>query len=54
MRSVRLGASALDDIEAQVPTDRLDEFRCHELRTVLKALSKDEAIWDEVAVSQGP
>ena len=54
MRPVRLGASALDDIEAQIPTDRLDQFRSHDLRPVLEALSKDEAIWDEIGVPQGP
>jgi limonene-1,2-epoxide hydrolase len=54
VRPVRLGASALDDIEAQVPTDRLDGFRQHDLRPLLEALSKDEAIWDEVGVPHGP
>lgn len=54
MRAVRLGDSALDDIEAQVPADRLDDFRRHDLRRVLDALSEDDTIWEEVGVPHGP
>ena len=54
MRPVRLGDSAVDDIEAQVPVDRLDDFRRYDLRPVLEALSADGAIWDEVGVPHGP
>jgi len=54
VRPVRLGDSALDDIEAQVPAERIDDFRRHDLRPVLDALSEDAAIWDEVGVPHGP
>lgn len=54
MRPVRLGDSAVDDIEAQVPVDRLGEFRRHDLRPVLEALSADDAIWEKVGVPHGP
>ncbi len=54
MRPVRLGGSALHDIEAQLPSARIDEFRRHDLRPVLDALSDDDAIWDEIGVPHGP
>ncbi len=54
MRPVRLGGSAFDDLEAQLPADRLDDFRRHDLRPVLEALSDDDAVWDEIAVPHGP
>ena len=54
MRPVRLGDSALDDIEAQIPAERFPDFRRHDLRPVLDALSEDDAIWDEVGVPHGP
>ena len=54
MRPVRLGDSALDDIEAQIPAERIADFRRHDLRPVLDALSEDDAIWDEVGVPHGP
>ncbi len=54
MRPVRLGSSALEEIESQVPGDRLDGFRRHDLRPLLEALSDDDAVWDEVAIPHGP
>ncbi len=54
MRPVRLGGSAFDDLEAQLPVDRLDDFRRHDLRPVLEALSDDDAVWDEIAIPHGP
>jgi len=54
VRPVRLGGSALDDIESQVPPERVDDFRRHDLRPVLEALSEDDAVWDEVAIPHGP
>ncbi len=54
MRPIRLGDPAVDDIEAQVPPDLLGDFRRHDLRPVLEALSEDEAIWDQVGVDHGP
>ncbi|MEM9652337.1 MAG: hypothetical protein AAGA65_09595 [Actinomycetota bacterium] len=54
MRPVRLGLPAWDEIEAQVPPERLDDFLRHDLRPLLDAVSGDDAIWDEIAVPHGP
>jgi hypothetical protein len=54
VRPVRLGDSALDDIESQLPPERIDDFRRHDLRRVLEALSAVDAIWDEIGVPHGP
>jgi hypothetical protein len=54
VRPVRLGDPALEDIEAQVPPDRIDAFRRHDLAPVLDALAGDDAIWEEVGVPRGP
>ncbi len=54
MRPVRLGDSAPDDIEAQVPAERLDDFRRHGSGAILEALAEDDAIWEEVGIHHGP
>jgi limonene-1,2-epoxide hydrolase len=54
VRPVRLGDAALDDLAAQIPTERIESFRRHDLRPVLEALSQDDAIWDDVGIPHGP
>ncbi len=54
MRPVRLGDPSLDDIDLQVPPDRLNDFLQHDLRPVLDALSQNDATWDENGIPHGP
>lgn len=49
MRPVRLADSAHDDLERQIPLDRLTEFRVHDLRPALHLLATAEAPGDYLA-----
>ena len=54
MRAVRLGDPALDDIEAQVSPDRLEDFRRIDLGPALEALAIDDGVWERVGMPHGP
>ena len=53
MKAIRLADLAQNDIERQLPTDRVETFKRHDLRPVLEALAADSEIWDQVARPHG-
>ena len=53
MRPVRLGDSALDDIDAQVPAERVEDFRRHDLRLCSKHWRKMMPSWRRLGFPTG-
>ncbi|MDH3683897.1 MAG: hypothetical protein OEV40_28575 [Acidimicrobiia bacterium] len=53
MRAVRLADSALEDIERQLPPDLAADFKRHDLRPVLEALSEHDELWEDASVPHG-
>lgn len=49
MRPVRLSEAAVDDITTQVPGDRLEGFRVHDLAPALHFMSTTSALGDYLA-----
>lgn len=54
MRPVRLADAALDDIETQVPTDRVHDFRQFDLRPAMETLAADSPSAADICVPHGP
>lgn len=54
MRPIRLAEAAVLDIEAQVPADRIDAFRAHDLAPTLQALASTATTWTDYAIAHGP
>lgn len=53
VEAVRLADSAQEDIERQLAPGRAEDFKRHDLRPILEAITNDPEVWDQIARPHG-